>query len=86
MGGDPERGEDAHVAHHAEEVASEAELRAEMDAALVAPLDVEKPLWDVTVLTLKQGAAWTPSKGGPVAPPPWCASAYRTRWATVCPW
>ena len=52
------------------EVASEAELRAEMDAALVAPLDVRKPLWDVTVLTLRQGAAWTPSKGGPVAPPP----------------
>lgn len=52
------------------EVSSEAELRAEMDAALVAPLDVEKPLWDVIVLTLKPGATWTPSKGGPVAPPP----------------
>lgn len=52
------------------EVSSEAELRAEMDAALVAPLDVEKPLWDVTVLTLKPGSVWQPSKGGPVAPPP----------------
>ena len=52
------------------EVASEAELRAEMDTALIAPLDVEKPLWDVIVLTLKPGATWTPSKGGPVAPPP----------------
>jgi len=52
------------------EVSSESELRAEMDILLVSPLDIEKPLWDVTVLTLKPGACWTPSKGGPSREPP----------------
>merc|ERR1719409_1658705 len=51
------------------EVGSEAEMRAAMDALIVDPLDVSRPLWDITVLTLSPGASWAPSPGCPPRPP-----------------
>lgn len=52
------------------EVQSEQELCEKMDALLVSPLDTTRPLWDVCVLTLKTGADWVPSPGGPKRKPP----------------
>lgn len=54
------------------EVAGEEELRAEMDRLVDSPLEGHgsRPLWDVTVLTLKKGAEWVPSTGGVQTPPP----------------
>ena len=52
---------------------SEEELRVEMDELVNSPLQGNgtRPLWDVTVLTLKKGAKWVPSTtGGSVNPPP----------------
>ena len=52
------------------EVSSESKLRDAMDQLLLTPLDVDKPLWDITVLTLCDGATWNPSPGGPDRKPP----------------
>lgn len=54
------------------EIGSEAELRVEMDRLVDSPLvgNGARPLWDLTVLTLKKGAKWTPSPGGPQRQPP----------------
>ena len=52
------------------EVSSESKLRDAMDRLLLTPLDVDKPLWDITVLTLCDGATWNPSPGGPDRKPP----------------
>jgi diacylglycerol O-acyltransferase len=54
------------------EVGSEAEMRAAMDALIVDPLDVSRPLWDITVLTLSPGASWAPAPGWPPRPPLVC--------------
>ena len=53
-----------------EEVDGEGELRKLMDALLVKPLDTDRPLWDVTVITLKPVAKWAPGPGSPSRAPP----------------
>ena len=57
------------------QVSSEKELRAKMDALILTPLDADRPLWDVTVVTLAPNATWTDSPGGPGRKPPMSACA-----------
>ena len=54
------------------EVRSAEELRAEMDALVNSNLEGKgtRPLWDITVLTLKKGVKWVPAPGGSETPPP----------------
>jgi len=54
------------------EVGSAEELRAEMDVLVNSTLEGKgtRPLWDITVLTLKKGVKWVPAPGGSETPPP----------------
>lgn len=50
------------------EVANAQEMRRAMDEATLTPIDASKPLWDVVVVTMKDGATWDGEEGFPAPP------------------